>query len=65
MNWPSATIFLYPRIKMKLKGCRFDTVEEIQEEMSNVLHIPFGVQRMEEPLGVLHVGDYFEEDGGH
>jgi hypothetical protein len=29
--------FLFPKIKLKLKGRRFDTVEEIQAELHRVL----------------------------
>jgi hypothetical protein len=29
--------FLFPKGKMKLKGCRFDTTEEIQAESQSVL----------------------------
>jgi hypothetical protein len=29
--------FLFPKMKLKLKGCRFDISEEIQAEMQKVL----------------------------
>jgi hypothetical protein len=29
--------FLFPKIKLKLKGRRFDTIEEIQAELQSVL----------------------------
>jgi len=29
--------FLFPKMKLQLKGCRFDKVEEIQWELQNVL----------------------------
>jgi hypothetical protein len=29
--------FLFPEMKLKLKGCRFDTTEEIQAESQRVL----------------------------
>jgi hypothetical protein len=29
--------FLFPKIKFKLKGCQFDTIEEIQAELQRVL----------------------------
>jgi hypothetical protein len=31
--------FLFPKMKLKLKGRRFDTTEEIQAESQRVLHI--------------------------
>jgi hypothetical protein len=30
--------FLFPKMKLKLKGSRFDTIEEIQTESQRVLH---------------------------
>jgi len=30
--------FLFPKVKLQLKGARFDTVEEIQEAMTNQLN---------------------------
>jgi hypothetical protein len=30
--------FLFPKIKLKLKGCRFDTIEEIQAESQIVFN---------------------------
>jgi hypothetical protein len=30
--------FLFPKMKLKLKGRRFDTIEEIQGEWQTVLH---------------------------
>jgi hypothetical protein len=30
--------FLFPKMKLKLKGRRFDTIEEIQTESQRVLH---------------------------
>jgi hypothetical protein len=32
--------FLFPKMKFKLKGGRFDTVEEIQAKSQRVLDIP-------------------------
>jgi hypothetical protein len=29
--------FLFPKMKLKLKGCRFETIEEIQAESPRVL----------------------------
>jgi hypothetical protein len=33
----SCDFFLFPKIKFRLKGCRFDTIEEIQAESKEVL----------------------------
>jgi hypothetical protein len=30
-------IFLFPKLKLKLKGLRFDTIEEIQTESQRIL----------------------------
>jgi hypothetical protein len=35
--WPLATSSLFPKMKLKLKGRRFDGLEEIQRESQNVL----------------------------
>ena len=32
--------FLFPKLKLKLKGCWFDTIEEIQAESQRVLDTP-------------------------
>jgi hypothetical protein len=50
--------FLFPKRKLKLKGRRFDTSEEIQAETQRVLDtdrkaIPGSVPKMEETLGPL------------
>jgi hypothetical protein len=29
--------FIFPKMKLKLKGCRFDTIEEIQAESQRML----------------------------
>ena len=34
--WPPVTL-LFPKLKLRLKGRRFDTIEEIQEELQRVL----------------------------
>jgi hypothetical protein len=34
----SCDFFLFPKIKLKLKGRRFDTTEEIQAESQRVTH---------------------------
>jgi hypothetical protein len=51
--------FLFPKIKLKLKGRRFDTIEEIQAESQIVLDtlhserkgLPGIVPKMEETVG--------------
>jgi hypothetical protein len=48
--------FLFPKMKLKLKGRRFDTIEEIQAETQKVLDIdrkglPGSVPKMEETVG--------------
>jgi hypothetical protein len=45
-------LFLFPKMKLKLKERRFDTVEEIQAEMQRILDtdrkgLPGSVQKME------------------
>jgi hypothetical protein len=66
-----STFFLFPEMKIKLKGRRFDTVEEIQAETHIVLstqtekHFEDTVQKSQK-LWVRCVrsqGDYFEGDG--
>jgi hypothetical protein len=52
-------LFLFPKIKLKLKERRFDTIEEIQAESQRVLDtdrkgLPGSVPKMEE--GVLRYG---------
>jgi hypothetical protein len=49
-------IFLFPKMKLKLKGRRFDTIEEIQSESPRVLDtgrkgLPGSVPKMEETVG--------------
>jgi hypothetical protein len=48
--------FLLPKMKLKLKGRRFDTIEEIQAESQRVLvtdrkGLPGSVPKMEEAVG--------------
>jgi hypothetical protein len=48
--------FLFPKIKLKLKGRQFDTTEEIQAESHRVLDtdrkgLPGSVPKMEEMVG--------------
>jgi hypothetical protein len=49
-------VFLFPKIKLKLKGRRFDTVEEIQAESQRVLDtdrkgLTASVPKMEKTVG--------------
>jgi hypothetical protein len=59
--------FLFPKMKLKLKGCWFDTTEDIQAETRKVLDtdrkgLPGSFPKMEETVGpVSHAG---EGDGG-
>jgi hypothetical protein len=49
--------FLFPKMKLKLKGRRFDTTEEMQAESHRVLDtvteklLPGSVTKMEETVG--------------
>jgi hypothetical protein len=48
--------FLFPKMKLKLKGRRFDTIVEIQAESQRVLDtdrkgLPGSVPKMEETVG--------------
>jgi hypothetical protein len=48
--------FIFPTTKLKLKGRRFDTIEEIQAESQRVLDtdrkgLPGSVPKMEEMVG--------------
>jgi hypothetical protein len=63
--------FLFPKMKLKLKGRRFDTVEEIQAELQRVLDnlTEKDLQEVFQKLRwwdwCLHAeGNYFEGDGG-
>jgi hypothetical protein len=61
--------FVFPKMKLKLKGRRFDTIEEIQAESQRVLHTP-AEKDFQEAFQIwrrrcLHAGgNYFEGDGG-
>jgi hypothetical protein len=61
--------FLFPKMKLKLKGCRFDTLEEIQAKSQRVLDTltekDFQEVFQKWRRQCLHVGgNYFEGDGG-
>jgi hypothetical protein len=54
--------FLFPKIKLKLKGRRFDTTEEIQAESQRMLDTdrkghPGSVPKMEETVGPVMAAD--------
>jgi hypothetical protein len=64
-------IFLFPGMKFKLKGGRFDSIEEIQAASQRLLHtdrkgLPGSVPKMEDTVGPMSTagGNYFEGDGG-
>jgi len=65
--------FLFPKMKLRLKGHRFDTTEEIHTETQEVINtLTFenfqGCMKSWEPRWgrCMHVqGDYFEGDGGN
>jgi hypothetical protein len=68
----SCDFFLFPKMKLKLKGRRFDTTEEIQTEPPRVLDT-LTEKDLQEALQeyrirwdrCLHAGgNYFEGDGG-
>jgi hypothetical protein len=49
-------LFVFPKMKLKLKGRQFDTIEEIQAESQRVLGtdrkgLPASVPKMEETVG--------------
>jgi hypothetical protein len=62
---------LFPKLKMKLKGRRFETVSDIQREsqaaldsiMENDLHGAFEASEKLWDLCIHSEGDYFEGDG--
>jgi hypothetical protein len=61
---------LFPKLKMKLKGCRFETVSDIQRESQVVLdsikendfHGAFEAWKKRVDCCILSQGDYFEGD---
>jgi histone-lysine N-methyltransferase SETMAR len=62
--------FLFPKMKLQLKGCRFDRVEENQRELQNVLGTlrepdfqhAFQQRQRRWDQCVTAQGDYFEGD---
>jgi len=64
--------FLFPKMKLKLKGRRFDTIEEIQTETQNVFDFvtekdfqeAFQKRRRRWDRCLHAGGNYFEGDGG-
>jgi transposase len=64
--------FLFPKMKLKLKGRRFDTIEEIQAESQRVLDTltdkdfqeAFQKWRRRWDLCLHAGGNYFESNGG-
>jgi hypothetical protein len=64
--------FLIPKMKLKLKGRRFDTSEEIQAESQTVFNTPtekdfqeeFQKQRRRWDRCLHAGGNYFDGDGG-
>jgi hypothetical protein len=64
-------IFLFPKVKLKLKGRRFDTIDKIQAEWQRVLNTgrkdfqeAFKKWRKRWDRCLLSGGNYFEGDGG-
>jgi hypothetical protein len=64
--------FLVPKMKLKLKGCRFDKIEEIQPESQTAIdtltekYFHEALQKWRRRWDrCLHTGgNYFEGDGG-
>jgi hypothetical protein len=61
-------LFLFPKMKLKLKGRRFDTIEEIQAESRRLtekdLQEAFQKWRKRWDRCLHAGGNYFEGDGG-
>jgi len=66
----SADFFLFPKLKTTLKGCRFQTTEEIQENAITELHVitesafqeAFQQGKKQWELCITSRGDYLEGD---
>jgi hypothetical protein len=54
---------LFPNMKIRFKGRRFDTVEKIQAEMQTVLNTQKGYTSRMHLKCLLFQGEYFEYDG--
>jgi hypothetical protein len=58
-NLAPCDFFLFPKMELKLKGRRFDTIEGIQAEWQRVLdsvtenELPGSVPKMEERVGAV------------
>jgi len=71
-NLAPCDFFLFPKLKLRMKGRRFDTTEEIQEESQRVLEtIPkrgfqgcFQAWQKSWDRCIRAKGEYFECDGG-
>jgi hypothetical protein len=71
-NLAPCDFFLFPKMKLKLKGRRFDTAEEIEAESERVLDCltekdfqdAFQKWRRRWDRCLCAGGNYFEDDGG-
>jgi hypothetical protein len=69
--YPPCDFALFPKLKMKLKGRRFETVSDIQRESQavldsikeNDLHGAFEAWKKQWDPCIRSQGDYFEGDG--
>jgi hypothetical protein len=57
-NFAPCDFFLFSKMKLKLKGRRFDTIEEFQAELRRMLdtdrkRLPGTVPKMEESVGTM------------
>jgi len=67
-----ADFFLFPKLKTTLKGCRFQTIEEIQENVIRELHVITDSSFQEAfqqwkkcwEWCIASRGDYFKGDSG-
>jgi len=63
--------YVFPKMKLRLKGRSFISTEEIQAESQRVLNVltpaDFNVcfQKWQNCWGIQAQGDYFEGDGGN
>jgi hypothetical protein len=71
LNLAPCDFTLFPKLKMKLKGQRFETVSDIQRESQVVLdrikendfHSVFEAWKKQWNRSICSHGDYFEGDG--